>query len=185
MTCSKPRMTWVLKIIPAKRGRRLHFPHHKRPSPMRVEKSKPATKESPHPLHTTHAPRNCTGIKNNTRTKEAKIDMTCSKPRMTRVLKIIPAYIKPQTHPTTHSTPTHDTGRKKIYLQNGKESTTPHAQTPSPMRVEKSKPTTKEPPHTLHTTHALHNCTGTKNNTRTQKSQMHLAPSAAPASRHG
>ena len=62
--------------------------------------------------------------------------------------------------------PTHDTGRKKIYLQKGEEITTPlTTNTPSPMRVEKSKPTTKAcPQHTLHT--HPNNCTGIKNNTR-------------------
>ena len=49
-------------------------------------------------LHTTHAPHNHTGIKNNTRTKEAKIDMTCSKPHMTRVGK---------SKPTTKACPQH------------------------------------------------------------------------------
>ena len=55
------------------------------PPMTRVEKSKPTKKacvpRNPTP-HCTHAPRNHTGIKNNTRVKEAKIDMTCSKPCM-------------------------------------------------------------------------------------------------------
>ena len=130
MACSKPRMTRVLKIIPAyksrrharhrhcypthdtgrkkstcKKGKRGPPPHTTNsPSPTRVEKSKPATKDAYLSVHATHhtTPHNCTGTKNNTRTKETKIDMTCSKPRMTPHIayepkKLIPIFMSDNT----------------------------------------------------------------------------------------
>ena len=125
------------------------------------------------PAHTTHAPRNYTGIKNNTRTmSEGDIreygDLMKLKSlrKLRRSLKDDNSYYPPLTSLTSLN----------LLIMSS-----PSATTPPMTRVEKGKPTTKAclPVHATHYT-KQHNCTGIKNNTRIQKSQTRSTPTLLP-----
>ena len=80
-------------------------------APSSAERTNQGASVLPH--LTKHAPHNHTSIKNNTRTKEAKIDMNCSKPRMTRVEKKSTRKMGKKSPLPTPQTPLSDAGRQK------------------------------------------------------------------------